>query len=96
MPSRDQLWLWPDEPWEGQSPRALTAGAYVLYLRREPGGMSCPDPLELEMWPVATKKRLKEPRQAAGASSLLPLPLKRRKSRRFGPRRDFTQEDYDG
>ncbi len=22
----EQLWLWPEEPWEGRSPRALTAG----------------------------------------------------------------------
>ena len=37
----DQFELWPSEvarlPWGGQSPRGLTRGAKVLYLRREPG-----------------------------------------------------------
>lgn len=38
-------------PWDGRDPRALTRGAKLLYLRREPGGVSPPpDPRQLEMF----------------------------------------------
>ncbi len=79
----EQLWLWPDEPWNGQSPRVLTAARNPLFLRQEPPRHEVdPDPLQLEIWPLPVKATLKKkaaPKQ--GAASLL-LPLKAgRKSR---------------
>ena len=48
----DQLWLFPGEPWEGVSPRALTAGVYVLFLRREPqkSVSEFADPAQIDFW----------------------------------------------
>ncbi len=56
-PTSEQLWLWPDEPWEGQAPRDLTAGRFGLFSRREPQkSMSDPaDGAQLEFWPTGQK-----------------------------------------
>ena len=70
-----QLWLFDGEPWDGQSPRALTAGQMLLSLRREPLSHEVgTDPMQLDFFrgrkEAIPRKRL---RQAAGAPSLLPL-----------------------
>ena len=71
-----QLDLWEQElhgqPWRGQSPRALTKGCKVLFLRREPQKDDCffVGALQLELFRAA----IKGSRRYAGAPLLSPLP----------------------
>jgi len=57
-------------PWAGRSPRDLTRGAKLLFLRREPQkSVSDPvSPLQLEMWPSWPKNA---PRKYRGAPLLI-------------------------
>ncbi len=67
--------LFPGSPWSGRSPRGLTRGRKGLFLRPEPPGHEVdPDPMQLSLWAVPVRPpRGKQPQQAAGASTLLPL-----------------------
>ncbi len=51
-----ELDLFPGEPWDGKSPRALTRGRLLFILK--PGGAKSMrdevDPLQYDMWPTAT------------------------------------------
>ena len=84
--------LFPREPWGGMSPRGLTRGRILLSSRREPPGREVEtDPLQLALWPSPVRPlRSKQPRQAAGASLLLPLKARRSSFRRA--RRGRTRE----
>jgi len=88
-----ELDLFAGIPWGGHSPRGLTRAGKALFLRPEPQGHGVEvDPMQLLMWPVASRPRRKSgPQQAAGAPSLLPLPRRRR----GGSRKTFIREDYD-
>ena len=78
MPSLfgDQLaFAFPGEvepPWEGASPRSLTKGAQLLFLRREPQKDDCDflDPDQMDL----VREAERGPPRYGGAPSLLPLP----------------------
>jgi len=63
---------WLREPWGGKSPRVLTRGYILLYLRREPlkDDRFFKDPNQLEMFPVA----MSVPGSETRVPSLLPFP----------------------
>ncbi len=75
-----ELDLFPGVPWDGRVPRALTRGRKGLFLRQEPAGHEVdPDPLQLEMWPVAARPHGKKgPDPADGAPLLMGLGRTRR------------------
>jgi len=79
--------LFPEEPWHGRSPRALTRVGKGLFLRQEPPPgdvLDELDPRQLDMWRHrrGTEKRVVE--RSSAAPLLLPLRLKkgRRPSRK--------------
>ena len=76
-----ELDLFPGVPWGGRSPRGLTRVGSGLFLRPEPPSHAVyVDAAQLELWPSPVRPpRGKRPRQAAGASLLLPS----KKGRRF-------------
>ena len=81
-----QLDFWQEEleasPWQGQSPRALTRGSKVLFLRREPqkADRFFVDPDQYDLFRAVRKG----PHQYDGAPSLLPLPGRARAFLRGG------------
>ena len=70
-----ELDLFVGVPWGGHSPRGLTRAKNTLFFRPEPDRHEVqPDSAQLELWGVPVKPpRGKRPRQAAGASLLLPV-----------------------
>ncbi len=74
--------LFPGEPWNGRSPRALTRVGSGLFLRPEPPKATrcMVDPGQLEMWPSQGPHRKRSVGRvvSAGAPSLLPLKGPRR------------------
>jgi len=82
-------------PWDGQSLRGLTKVSNVLYLRREPPGHEVePDPLQLELWPVAGRARYKKATAQRAGAPLLVEPHRRDAPGRR--RRRFDEEDGHG
>jgi len=65
-------------PWNGQSPRVLTA-AYARFKLKAQGGGHEVDPRQVEMFEVAGGDPFEEKRRApyGGASTLCPLPRRR-------------------
>ncbi len=52
LPISDQLWLWEEEPFEGMSPRVLTAG-YALGILKAQAAKSTSDfvdPEQYDLW----------------------------------------------
>ena len=81
-----QLDLWQAEldglPWQGRSPRGLTRGSEVLFLRREPqkDDRFFVDPFQMDLFHAA----ITGPPRYEGAPSLLPLPGRSRAFSRGG------------
>ncbi len=71
-----ELDLFPGEPWSGLSPRVLTRGNKLLYLRPEPPGheVAC-DPAQLELWPIHRPSRKKGHYRRTSVMAPLLLPL---------------------
>jgi len=68
------LKLYPEDPWDGVSPRVLTRGYRFLSLRRKPAKSTrlVEDPEQLEFWPVERPHRINGPvRSTASGASLL-------------------------
>ncbi len=84
------LELWPGEPWQGVSPRALTRSRMGLFLRRKPPRHEVFfDADQLELWPVEGHTKRDAPPSPSGGAPLL-IGLKR--TRRG---RTLRLEDYD-
>ena len=67
-----ELDLFPEEPWRGHAPRALTRGRTALFLRPEPHRHEVFfDPEQLELWPVQVPHRKKSLRRSSAGASLL-------------------------
>jgi len=74
------LQLFPELPWDGHSPGALTRARKVLYSRQKPPGATrlCHDPEQLELWPIDQATLREGPgRFSAGAPLLLEHLLRR-------------------
>ena len=56
-----ELDLFPGEPWAGRSPRALTRGRLGLIFNARGAGRELrPDPLQLPIWPVSSRRTKKK------------------------------------
>ena len=73
--------LFPGLPWAGRSPRALTQGKKLLYLRREPPGHEVEmDLTQLTLWGGSVRPPWgRRPQPAAGAPPLLLLKAAKRR-----------------
>jgi len=72
-PKQLELALFPGEPWNGKSPRALTrVGLGLIFTARADGARVSLDPAQLELFP-RRRQRFNIVRRAP---TLLPLPFK--------------------